>query len=516
MLRDVSSTSSRFFKSPGGSCASSLSVFAPVIRAGYLAFSPRQPRLLKFLIIDLLFQAISGIPEPTKRRQPGSMLMIPFYNRFPELAARETRCIVIGPGKGLPDGEYGFIEHYCEEPDCDCRRVLLQVTSPQPPHSVLATINFGWESLEFYTGRMHGDEQAAREITEASLDPLHPQSQHADHLLTIFQQEIITDPEYVRRLARHYELFKQDQLPPGASSPGLFKSQPATVPRFQTVPDILRQLQHVPEEADFAPYEAALCAAAEHQAAITPELIAAIDRVSDNPARYLDDPSGCLHNFALYLLAEFHETRALDSFMRFFCLPGDQALNLTGDMITEKGAAVLASVCGGDPAPLLRLIHDEAVNEFIRTAALEALAVQSLWGERPREAVVEELRRLFTTLPKPGNSYVWASLTGLLCDFHVPELASEARQAFEEGLVDEGVLTWEWLEKELREREMEDLRDFEERFAPIDAVNESSMWLCFREENDRTPIPYIAPPKTGRNESCPCGSGRKYKKCCGK
>ena len=23
-------------------------------------------------------------------------------------------------------------------------------------------------------------------------------------------------------------------------------------------------------------------------------------------------------------------------------------------------------------------------------------------------------------------------------------------------------------------------------------------------------------PKTGRNDPCPCGSGKKYKKCCGK
>jgi uncharacterized protein YchJ len=30
------------------------------------------------------------------------------------------------------------------------------------------------------------------------------------------------------------------------------------------------------------------------------------------------------------------------------------------------------------------------------------------------------------------------------------------------------------------------------------------------------PTPYIAPPKVGRNEPCPCGSGKKYKKCCGK
>ena len=28
-------------------------------------------------------------------------------------------------------------------------------------------------------------------------------------------------------------------------------------------------------------------------------------------------------------------------------------------------------------------------------------------------------------------------------------------------------------------------------------------------------IPFVSDPKTGRNEACPCGSGKKYKKCCG-
>lgn len=32
---------------------------------------------------------------------------------------------------------------------------------------------------------------------------------------------------------------------------------------------------------------------------------------------------------------------------------------------------------------------------------------------------------------------------------------------------------------------------------------------------DLPPQPYLAPPKVGRNEPCPCGSGKKYKKCCG-
>lgn len=34
------------------------------------------------------------------------------------------------------------------------------------------------------------------------------------------------------------------------------------------------------------------------------------------------------------------------------------------------------------------------------------------------------------------------------------------------------------------------------------------------EISEEKPKPFIAEPKIGRNEPCPCGSGAKYKKCC--
>lgn len=37
------------------------------------------------------------------------------------------------------------------------------------------------------------------------------------------------------------------------------------------------------------------------------------------------------------------------------------------------------------------------------------------------------------------------------------------------------------------------------------------------DEDDSTPTPpTVSLPKVGRNEPCPCGSGKKYKHCCGK
>jgi len=64
-----------------------------------------------------------------------------------------------------------------------------------------------------------------------------------------------------------------------------------------------------------------------------------------------------------------------------------------------------------------------------------------------------------------------------------------------------------------------------------DVASEMRWWACFKpEESDRVgageqiqmPAGRYNPgtvvrktPKIGRNEPCPCGSGKKYKKCCG-
>ena len=59
------------------------------------------------------------------------MPMIPFMERFPELGVRETRSVTATCQQDLPDGEYGFLELYCDEPGCDCRRVMIDVLRPE-------------------------------------------------------------------------------------------------------------------------------------------------------------------------------------------------------------------------------------------------------------------------------------------------------------------------------------------------------------------------------------------------
>jgi hypothetical protein len=120
-----------------------------------------------------------------------------FYHRCPEIAGRETRTLhVLGNGGRfpLPKNEYGFIEFYCNEKGCDCRRVMIRIMTPDSKES-LATINMGFESDRPDAGPF--------------LDPLSPQSPYADTLMQCFLDEVNNDPAYLARLQRHYVMFKE-------------------------------------------------------------------------------------------------------------------------------------------------------------------------------------------------------------------------------------------------------------------------------------------------------------------
>ena len=54
------------------------------------------------------------------------------------------------------------------------------------------------------------------------------------------------------------------------------------------------------------------------------------------------------HLYAMFLLAQFRETRAYPLVVRFALLPEDIEYSLCGDFITESLGQVIASVWGGD------------------------------------------------------------------------------------------------------------------------------------------------------------------------
>jgi hypothetical protein len=141
--------------------------------------------------------------------------MIPFHSILPEIAQREVRCIQVANAPGapshsrLPGGEYAYVEFYCEDLDCDCRRIFLQVIPRGSPETILASINYGWEKESFYRKRMPWDPDAPRQIVRGSLDPINRQSDCAEELLALFQKHVLDEP-YRLRLRRHHQLFREE------------------------------------------------------------------------------------------------------------------------------------------------------------------------------------------------------------------------------------------------------------------------------------------------------------------
>ena len=291
--------------------------------------------------------------------------------------------------------------------------------------------------------------------------------------------------------------------------------------------EILHHLEWLPTRYQKAAVDAAVARREE----ITPELLRILREAADR-AEELDAEGGYMgHLYAMFLLAQFRETRAYPLVVRFASLPGDLLDSLCGDFITEDLSQVLASVCGGDLSGIQSLIENDEIDEFVRRAAADSLPTLVAAGVISRAEAVAYLAELFhgKLRREPGN--VWDALVCVASDLYPAELMAEIEQAYKEGLVDPGYIGFDDVEADLaagEERVLARLAEDRSRRLVENVEEEMAWWACFHEEKNarRRPkpdavwLPTVAPvrrtsPKIGRNDPCPCGSGKKFKKCCG-
>ena len=270
---------------------------------------------------------------------------------------------------------------------------------------------------------------------------------------------------------------------------------------------------------------------------ITPELLRILEETVNRAAQIDAEGDYMAHLYAMFLLAQFRDTRAYPLVVRFASLRGDLLDSLCGDFITEDLGQVLASVCGGDLSGIQSLIENEDVDEWVRGAALSSLVTLVAAGQKSRDEIVNYFAGLFRGKLVRQWSHAWDTLVSYTSDLYPEELLDDIEQAYEEGLVDPGYIGFDDVKRDLaagKDRVLARLADNPHRCLVSDTVAEMGWWACFREDrqnraksttqaslnsrlNTAAPSSQIkrATPKTGRNERCPCGSSKKYKKCCG-
>ena len=293
-----------------------------------------------------------------------------------------------------------------------------------------------------------------------------------------------------------------------------FTHEPITPPVPTMSPaEILADLSS--DEAD--PPREALASADGHRSALVEPLLRAIDRGVANPAGASPEEA-TLFCYALYLLAKWREPRAYPYVIRWLSLPGEAAFDIAGNVVTQDGARILAAVCSGDLEPMKALVVDRGANAYCRWTGVTALALLAAWAEVPRESIVT----FFLWLAREGlerqPNQVWNGLAAESADIEALEVFPELRRAYADGLIETPFMHPSELDQVEAAPRGSVLEKMLDRHPPIDDVVEATAWWepsRHAQESTVAAEPYRAPPKVGRNEPCPCGSGKKFKKCCG-
>ncbi len=287
-----------------------------------------------------------------------------------------------------------------------------------------------------------------------------------------------------------------------------------------------------------------LTEAAALQEEITPHLIAILDRMTARPEYYAYETRYEGHLCALFLLAQFRESSACAAVASFCRIRPDLLEEFLGDLITQDLGRILAAVCDGDTAPIRALIEDTAANEYARDAGMESLKILVLEGILPRDEVMAYFKELFNSrLERQKDSMIRAGLVCEAVDLYPAEVMEEIREAFREELLDECFISLEEVEKILDDG-AELCRQRTNRYHKglvFDAAAEAPEWQRLTNDWDGKDYEEGRPAtvlddmrgygtglqqdyapyrndatKVGPNDPCPCGSGRKHKKCCGR
>jgi len=228
--------------------------------------------------------------------------------------------------------------------------------------------------------------------------------------------------------------------------------------------------------------------------------------------------------FAVYLFAQFRCEKAFQPIINFFSFHDQEVVHeAVGDFITESLPSILASVFDGDPESLFKIINDRSKDSYIRNSFLHATMILVLYEQLDIVDMIPRYKELFDSAIASSDGRSVSLFVSTLSDLSLPDLRENIDKAYDKNLVDLDFLTREDIDyiydnPPLKGSRYHSLVD--DSYATLKTfawfVESSEVRSFFDlDMSDETLDQFIKEEqKIGRNEPCPCGSGKKYKKCC--
>lgn len=257
-------------------------------------------------------------------------------------------------------------------------------------------------------------------------------------------------------------------------------------------------------------------------------LLEEFDAFLENPAIVLSDQDYMLHIYGIYLLAQFRVTEAFPKLIEFISWPEETIDFTLGDIVTEDLNSILYSTFNGDFEQLKVVIENPAIAFYVRDAALDTYAQLYADGHVSQEEFFAYLRKIIADKRFMGRQDISEIIQSVVMAHHLFEMLDDMQALYDEGRMDtqlageyDEFLDFVYDYKNNRQSvtliddAIEELQSWG-MFDPLEELNREmeerqlkleNEFLTFEKKNER-------PQKVGRNDPCPCGSGKKYKKCC--
>jgi hypothetical protein len=243
---------------------------------------------------------------------------------------------------------------------------------------------------------------------------------------------------------------------------------------------------------------------AHGQAAVPPLLEMVVDEKLHNADSNSPEVWAPLH--AIQLLGELGAPDAIESLLPLFDWVDDDYL---AEMLPEAFGGIGAPAV----APLRALLFDRGKNVWARVRAAESLRKIGQGHPETRSDVVSGLVARLDPVESqvPEDEILNGFVISELLDLRAVEAAPAIRQAFRQNRVDTSIVDLDDALKDLG------LPPEQSVGARLLARIRPKAATYARDLGIAAPRPSAqVARKIGRNEPCPCGSGKKYKKCHGR
>jgi hypothetical protein len=273
----------------------------------------------------------------------------------------------------------------------------------------------------------------------------------------------------------------------------------------------------------------------DHPDEVVPGFLDLLRQYAEDPE--LDDDRAEALFFIVHILGELGETRAFAPLIGFLTQDRRRVEFILGDAMTETMPQVLIGVFDGGTDRLYTVMNDPSVDDFVRHAVFTTWTYQVAVGRIDAEEAEGYLMDCYDHLrPREANdNYVWVAWVESIAYLGFDALKPLVRQAFDRDLVSPAYLDLDDFETICRERRaapdpmaflaservepftdtigtLSEWHDFSPEFSQADdavwetdADNVTAVWS----ETVANPFRHV-----GRNDPCPCGSGKKFKHCC--